>query len=682
MDTKPRGAQESTYEMPVYTVPQYFLLLKMQKAARLYVERIHARKRQREAEALAEVARLEALMEEERKKGARVVKTRISLVSRLLESAAGNAAHKPHHHGHGHQDKNASVPTVESMLPWCYRFYDPPVLLPGFWALLRLTAQQAGAEDPDEPKLLAPQYEIVTVFRIKESENACDVRSVKGKFHRNVRMSRLSIMHLDVGAVVESRYKQEQVFYRCKITHIDANAGNYPLYSIRYEDGETATGLRWDAIRPTAALLKWFLQGRETHLRSAMQRRRRLEHFHRLKLERIHSYEERMRALMDAQLANNPGMRFLPHPEEAEDSRPSSPLLLGEGSRPESPVLALEDGSASRDIGDLDGEGMSQRAVLPSVTSTEVALVARASTAGETAVIGLGVPRFRVDIKLRFPYSRVCNRFGWRTCQELDFTGRPYAYYVNERTDEAVDVQPTYTAMEVQSAQRIQLAWLAHKARCKVYLRVVSLNMTQLIRDTIKKCAQIAYIGYELEGVTPMQTLRRAGYWELADVFESYYKGLKWNIANLSLQEIARRPRDEYESMGVTQPPHQRDLKEFQTWWNRSSNTEKQKRLTLFDYFKSADDPRDIKACIKDAEELMVAKFMKYIKAGAARTRAAVEMITSDSHFPHSHMQVETYLKKYGDKAEMARVSRRRHGSCIFDFSVLDTYFYCSICAH
>jgi hypothetical protein len=67
----------------------------------------------------------------------------------------------------------------------------------------------------------------------------------------------------------------------------------------------------------------------------------------------------------------------------------------------------------------------------------------------------------------------------------------------------------------------------------------------------------------------------------------------------------------------------------------------------------------------------MVAKFMKYIKAGAARTRAAVEMVISDSHFPHAHMQVETYLKKYGDKAEMARVSRGHNGCCIFAFSPL-----------
>jgi methyl coenzyme M reductase subunit C-like uncharacterized protein (methanogenesis marker protein 7) len=62
----------------------------------------------------------------------------------------------------------------------------------------------------------------------------------------------------------------------------------------------------------------------------------------------------------------------------------------------------------------------------------------------------------------------------------------------------------------------------------------------------------------------------------------------------------------------------------------------------------------------------MVAKFAKYIKTGAARTRAAVQMLLGDAHFPHSHMQVDTYLKKYGDKAELARVGAAMHGVAIY----------------
>lgn len=117
--------------------------------------------------------------------------------------------------------------------------------------------------------------------------------------------------------------------------------------------------------------------------------------------------------------------------------------------------------------------------------------------------------------------------------------------------------------------------------------------------------------------------------------------------------------------MGVIQMAHQRDLKEFQTWWARSSNTEKQRRLALFNYYKSPEDERDIRKCIKDSEELMVTKFIKHIKAGAARTRAAVQIVMTDAHFPHAHMQVETYLRKYGDKAELARVSVSPGRSCL-----------------
>lgn len=140
-------------------------------------------------------------------------------------------------------------------------------------------------------------------------------------------------------------------------------------------------------------------------------------------------------------------------------------------------------------------------------------------------------------------------------------------------------------------------------------------------------------------------------------ILESFYKGMKWNIHNLTIEEIIRKPKDEYENFGILQPQHQRELREFQVWWGKVSTQQKQKQLALFNYYKSPNDERDIKACIAESEEIMVAKFMKYIKTGSARTREAVQMVVSDSHFPHAHLQIETYLKKYGNKAEMARVS-------------------------
>lgn len=132
---------------------------------------------------------------------------------------------------------------------------------------------------------------------------------------------------------------------------------------------------------------------------------------------------------------------------------------------------------------------------------------------------------------------------------------------------------------------------------------------------------------------------------------------MKWNIHNLTIEEIIRKPKDEYESIGILQPQNQRELKEFQAWWGKVTTQQKQKQLSLFNYYKTPEDERDIKACIADSEEIMVAKFMKYIKTGSARTREAVQMVVTESHFPHAHLQIETYLKKYANKAEMARVS-------------------------
>jgi hypothetical protein len=229
-------------------------------------------------------------------------------------------------------------------------------------------------------------------------------------------------------------------------------------------------------------------------------------------------------------------------------------------------------------------------------------------------------------------------------------------YYENALTGEGSEELPTYSAAEVQWARRIQICWLNHAARGRVRRRVLSLDVVDIIRACLKKCAKIAYVGYELEGITPMQLLRRAGYWELAEVLEGFYKAMKWDIRSLTLEEVGKKPRDDYETFGVIQLPHQKDLKEFQTWWARASNNEKQKKLALFNYYTGPSDPRDIRQCIADAEEVMVNKFLRVIKTGSARTKAAVQIIMTDAYFPHSHMQVETYLKKYGDKAELARV--------------------------
>jgi hypothetical protein len=157
----------------------------------------------------------------------------------------------------------------------------------------------------------------------------------------------------------------------------------------------------------------------------------------------------------------------------------------------------------------------------PSKKTSSTALVHRRSHSTKDVhphAVTIAQPMVRVDIKVRLPYARVVNRFGWRTYQEIPVSGRPYDYYVNESTEEVADEQPVYTATEVQYVTRIQAAWLAYTAKCKMWRKVLSINFIELIQSTVKKGAKVAYVGFELEGVTPMQMLRRAGYWELSEV--------------------------------------------------------------------------------------------------------------------------------------------------------------------
>lgn len=114
-------------------------------------------------------------------------------------------------------------------------------------------------------------------------------------------------------------------------------------------------------------------------------------------------------------------------------------------------------------------------------------------------------------------------------------------------------------------------------------------------------------------------------------ILEAFYKATRQSLSALTIEHIAKIPKEQYESYGFTQPQHQKEIREFQTWYNKTSVEVKQKRLSLFNYFKSPEDERGINAVIRSSEEVFVAKFMKYVKTGAARTRQAVQVRTLGS---------------------------------------------------
>jgi len=639
-DTKPRHPEESTYDMPQYSLPQYYAVHKLQRAAREYVVRQFERKLVREAEARAEVERIAVQMEIERKKGLRVVKSVFGVYERLISRVTGSSntsavtpkhsAHTTHHNSH---NSPTAVPSIEQLLPWRFRFEEQPVFRSGHWALLKIntasvntthastahssthTTHASGGHIPHyleathhldphhhdhithnthtthtnhnthtthttTPEPLHKQYEIVVIFRLKAEEQVCDVRNTKGKTLRNIPLKRLFQMNLDVQMAVETRYKQERVFYNSVITHIDTTTEAEFMYSIRYEDGETAAYLKRDAIRPSLHTLRSFMNGREQALKLARVQHKRLLHYANLKKQRI--LAQNSRALGRNGVTSSGGV--------GGTSSNDNVLLLHDGSisRPESPVLLLENNrqgeaqnmrlnSNSEEIGfsrdeaepmlllennehnehamnndDSSAKYSNASTALVTVPS-ESDLHAHNSTTNNTTnntntintkhtLVRIGsvshdihdaaattevAPVYRIDLKLHLYYSRVCNRYGWNTYTDNTNTYYTTAnttnntaakYYVNQFTEQIVDTQPVYDAAEVQAAARLQRAWLLYTARCKTYRKVLHIDVVGLIQSCIRRCAKIAYVGFELEGLTAMQMLRRAGYWELAEV--------------------------------------------------------------------------------------------------------------------------------------------------------------------
>ena len=271
-------------------------------------------------------------------------------------------------------------------------------------------------------------------------------------------------------------------------------------------------------------------------------------------------------------------------------------------------------------------------------------------------------------VKVSYKYLRHCLRYGWSRLDPLQQHVRQLLHagddsasagpsYINDFTSETTTVPPKYTQSEIFSVSRIQRAWLIYKANKVVRKAVLQIPLRRIIRETISKCASIAYVGFGFEGANVIQMLRRVGCWDVADSLEASCKTKKLDINSFSLESISQKQKEDFELMGVTSATQIRSLKEFQLWWKRTSAAEREKKLALFNYYSSPSDSRTIQQCIADSEDVIAKKFLKVISTGTTKTRLACRSIVAESIFPHSHQQIEAYLKKYGDKPELARVS-------------------------
>jgi hypothetical protein len=231
--------------------------------------------------------------------------------------------------------------------------------------------------------------------------------------------------------------------------------------------------------------------------------------------------------------------------------------------------------------------------------------------------------------------------------------------FYNPLTEEQSDISsiPLYSIPQIFLIQKVQLRWRAYHARKRLQQKTLSLSIFDTIENTIKQGSEIAFIGYRLEGLTTLHLFVRAGYFELAEVIREHYQAIHKSLNSLVFEEIMNRSKEGYELLGIVQTHHVRDLKELQTWWKKTLPYEREKKLCLFNSYSSQHDNRCIQDCIQDSADLLLKKFIRYIKANQSKTKQTIQNIVNQSNFPHSHQQIETYLKRYSDKPELARVS-------------------------
>lgn len=600
---------------------------------------------------------------------------------------------------------------LESQLPWKYRFEQDTQLFPGMWAVLLTPhkdttkntrhnnhpnaiaglhhhgnhanhhpAGQSAHPPHDKPRhsmnagnrthvtseddtfLLKQQriqqqrsYDIVVVFRVRLTEGLCDVRSVKGHLLQDIPLSRLYHVNYAAGFAVECRYRHRKLFYRAHIhraddfSHIDR-----VIFDVTYEDGEREYGLARDAIRPNASYLAQWWQERDAALKELFIRYKRQAHFLALKRQRIQAAW--------SEGASSPVEDRPPLPP-ATSAADSAVVVAGAGDEDAQSI------HSQRENDDVDGDKDDTASEVASVSSTAMVVAQDATPIGKTSApepdpassqqlphaTANSTGKRKPMLKVRIKVTKGVLQFGWTTISPPLSETPVYFHRVTEVQTDHND-PPFYSAAETLLAQRIQLRWFRHVAMRHIRRMVLRINLVDYMNHVVQQCSQIAYVGYKFEGLTSIQLLFRAGYAEVAETIRDHYRDLHRNVHQLTIDEIVQKRPEEFERLGIMQSTHVKELKEFQYWWKKTMPYERENKLALINYYARPEDPRSIHECIRESLDVLFKKFAKVLKTSATKTKRAVENLVNESHFPVSHAQIETYLKKYNDKHDQARV--------------------------
>jgi hypothetical protein len=151
-----------------------------------------------------------------------------------------------------------------------------------------------------------------------------------------------------------------------------------------------------------------------------------------------------------------------------------------------------------------------------------------------------------------------------------------------------------------------------------------------------------------------MQTLRRAGYGELAVTIESFLKEKPVQFSQVTIKLLVSLSPSKFATIGVIGEVPEKALTKFAEWWRKYKADDRSALLSFINYFESPTDLRSLEQCVLASEATLTKLFLKAYPNNATRVKSAVKALVA-SRFPLSRQQVEAFLHKYAGKPSVAQ---------------------------
>lgn len=643
----------SSYEMPQYSHKQWLMAIAIQKRVRVLLNFLAERRRLKEEAKLRELKLHNAKLALEMQR-VRIISTmKYELKSRNLNKVMRSAAdilknkdcayaeypldEEGYPDMRSHNTDQQMMAVVEGELPWRLKFRDNPDVGTGTWVLVKLINGRPTApklsqrtsssrniannqvNDPGAQSVTRPgtsteekmevSYEVGVVCHMHRAGLQCDVKNIDSHKYEKVDLkTNIFQMNLDTGTVVEARYKGFSYFYKCRITCVSKNHSGRIVYNVLYEDGERESKVPESYIRVPKETIEEFLYQREVKLKEMVLIQRRREFYARYKAKRILDMADNCTKIQKEFVRT---WSYMQHKVTVNPSKHQQDELK----------------------------------YMKSKCRKEPAANVLMETSKKFA------PHL-LEIGFSLNYTRGALRFGW--IAEYDFASGKEVYK-NIALKQKSRNAPLYTPEEYYWATKIESVLRMKLAKRRVEQMMSRVSLKDIVTKAIKQYQKYAYIGYKMEGVTLLLLLRRIGLWEVADCIEDHFKGRPQQLALLTPESVVSMKPTAYESIGVFQQLHIRALSLFKEWYHKKSPAERLQDIEFLNYYSSGEDPRSIRSCIADSEDLVIEMFSKAFPTVAARMKVSLGKLVVNTLFPYAKMQVEAYLKRYSGNPGMGQ---------------------------